>query len=228
MNKVALFGDSITNGRIGISYTQFLDFEYDSYAKDGLTINSIFKIIERTPIDENQIVLIQGGGNDLLIPHMANLSSVWAKSSKYMLQGENYPLEDEKQFLEFVEQSLSKIKNKILFCSLPILGENLHSSLNQKRKLRNNNLKSLVSSFENIKWCDITSNLEQISSESDYLLETPAQMAQDALKADQVKDALSSKRALKVTIDGVHLNTLGAKSVANVINSAFNQLSLHE
>ena len=228
MNKVALFGDSITNGRIGISYTQFLSFDYKSYAKDGLTINSIFKEIEKVVVDESQIILIQGGGNDLLIPHMAQISSDWAKGAKYMLQGDNYPLVDENQFLDFVEQSLSKIKNKILFCSLPLLGEDINSLLNQKRKSRNDNLKALVKSFKNILWCDITSDLEKISSKSNYLLETPAQMAQDALKADHTKDALSSKRELKVTIDGVHLNSVGAKSVANVINRAFSQLSLHE
>jgi lysophospholipase L1-like esterase len=93
-------------------------------------------------------------------------------------------------------------------------------------------MESVVSTFKNIVWCDITTVLEELirqrkTSEGTYsptyLLDDPSNLELDVrtIGTDETRAmTVSRSRNLVVTIDGVHPNGIGAQAIAASITAA--------
>ena len=81
MAKTLISGDSLTNGRIGIGFKKYLDASFVTIGEDGAPISiifaNIFNYLEKFNTTEKLTVVIQGGGNDLLRPHMLKTNKSW-------------------------------------------------------------------------------------------------------------------------------------------------------
>ena len=79
--KTLISGDSLTNGRIGIGFKKYLDASFVTIGEDGAPISiifaNIFNYLEKFNTTEKLTVVIQGGGNDLLRPHMLKTNKSW-------------------------------------------------------------------------------------------------------------------------------------------------------
>lgn len=241
MTKTLIFGDSLTNGRIGIGFKKYLDASFVTIGEDGAPISiifaNIFNYLEKFDTSEKISVVIQGGGNDLLRPHMLKTNKSWQLVQQSRGQALPLMLEDDSLYLNFLNDKLNQLLatnkvKKIIVCSITPLGEQLSSSLNMQRTQRNKLIKEYIQKSGNIIWCDISTKLENLitvasKDDNNYLIDSPSTLEQDAItiKDDETKaDLLATKRNLVVTIDGVHLNSTGAKEVANALQSCIKQL----
>ena len=239
--KTLIFGDSLTNGRIGIGFKKYLDASLVTIGEDGAPISTIFtnifNYLEKLDATEKLNVVIQGGGNDLLRPHMLKTNKSWQLVQQNRGQALPLMLTDDSLYLNFLNDKLKQLMatnkvDKIIICSITPLGEQLNSSLNVSRDKRNKLVNKYIERNNNLIWCDISTKLENIitvasKEENNYLINSPSVLEQDAIsiKNDEIKaDSLAEKRNLVVTIDGVHLNSIGAKEVASALQSCINQL----
>ena len=231
MDEILLFGDSITNGRIGIDYQRYLKTKTRSFGQDGASFSSVFdRSIRYLGKKGAQLVVIQGGANDLLIPHMRSISREWDKVASVLYNKE--PLSHDN-----LDLTLSKIENcfrnytfniPLLVCSIVPLGEELSSDLNKKRESLNSELKNIIKTYDNIFYCDITTDLVKIIQEgnnfSPFLIPNPRILEEDALfiAGDEKRSLIrSSERMLKTTVDGIHPNSVGAQAIAHSLESCF-------
>ncbi len=214
-----LFGDSLTLGRIGIPYHRFLPIESEPRGIEGETLLAILERVERyLRGNAPPRLVIQGGGNDLLL------------SNRGLILNPNYPpIDSDEEIAPLVDQALDRLTflspmTTFIVCSLSILGEELSSPLNQKRRQRNTLLANLLEGRDNFIFCDIVSGSEalieseQIPQESHYFPLGLEGFTPDAqfIKGDEALALkLSKERKLLVTVDGIHPNGRGARLIAS-------------
>ncbi len=229
MMEVVLFGDSLTVGRIGIAYRRYLPFttvargiEGDTWIGVASRAKRYLDVKERP---EGTVLVIQGGANDLLLTSRPQ--------GKRLINHNTPPYSDDAEFASIFSEMLFSIEQEhpsisLIVCSLPIIGEDLNSLLNERRRQRNATLKALVAHSAHTLWCDIATPLETIvrdlqsqKSNDIYFIEDIKNFASDAayIGDNEVKAAeISSKRNLVVTIDGIHLNATGAQAIAEALS----------
>lgn len=227
-----IFGDSLAAGRLGISFRHYLSEKLETHAIEGDTWRGItfraLTFLQKKEIAEPTLVIIQGGGNDLLSPYMNTHQPLWNKISQKR-DPRFLPISETPLFIEEFTLSIERLLSvsdylSLLFLSIPPLGEDLESELNQKVRERNTMMREIVTATVRSQWCDITTPLEKAIKEgslsSSYLLGTPSSVEQDALfvQGDVSRaQQLSKERNLVVTIDGIHPNDVGAKLIASTL-----------
>jgi lysophospholipase L1-like esterase len=231
MNKRILFiGDSITEGKIGIGYVDiiqrnFPEFQCQNYGRGGDTLSGIFtrlfKIL-KTETEYYDVIVIEAGHNDLFLPYV---KSKWKVTSIRKVTPLN-KIED------FYDNGLRMVglysKAKIILTTLSCLGEDLNSSINQKRRLVNDQIKK-VGSNHGAYIADVSPFFDKIlrKSISGYnLMEHPLNLVLDYFRSKRMNwvEKISRKRQLMLTIDGGHLNSEGAMIYAKEITRILNML----
>lgn len=221
--KIIFFGDSLTEGTIGVSYFEFLkeklsDYKFINYGKNGDTIVALYN--RMTKLDKNEtfdIAFVWIGTNDIFVnikwhyPIMKTLSfQPWAH--------------DQKEFIAYYKKILDMLKNragKIFTVSTSILGENLKNKWNEDLNKLSILIKNLSDTYENVEYIDIRSIfINKLTSRitTNYLPTSNTGVFFDymTLKNNAEIDKKASERGLHFTIDGAHLNSHGAKIVADV------------
>jgi len=233
MRKLVLFGDSITAGRIGIAYRNTLPLPAEVHGIEGDTwtgtLQRVLRYVQTKRPGKEKTVVIQSGANDLLLPEMGRRYEAWSQTVNQIMGTRNRPLENLQEFVDACSNDLNTLLTNstscsFLICSIPILGENLNSPLNQKRIERNRLLKEIVEHVPNSILCDITTPIEYLVNEkqgnSSYLPEHPGNLQEDAqfIGTDERRAAqLSLSRGLIATIDGIHPNGIGAQTIGSAI-----------
>ncbi len=216
---IPIFGDSLTLGRIGIPYRRFLPVESVARGIEGETLLAILERLEHyLRRQAPPRVVIQGGGNDLLL------------ANRGLVLNPNFPpIERDEEFGPLFDQSLDRLtflapSTTFIVCSLSILGEELSSPLNQKRRQRNTLLANLLAGRDNFIYCDIAGGSEALIEAEQPLLEShyfPAGLKDFTPDAEFIKgdeelaQSLSKERKLLVTVDGIHPNGRGARLIAS-------------
>lgn len=230
--KILCLGDSLTAGTLGISWLEILrerpalqGWELINAGENGFTMagleSRLTGYLERE--DAPDILILEGGANDILLPHMQSAGRAWDPFIRRLLRHGSPPaasLSDFQNTLARIGETAERAGiGKTISCTIPCLGENLDSPLNRRREEYNRIIKrnsSLVAdtapAFE-----DILRSL----SPSSYLFETPEQLQEDALTlSSRGEEELCAKRGLRLTIDGAHLNSRGARIFAESVESS--------
>ena len=217
--KVPLFGDSLTLGRIGIPYARFLPVESEVRGIEGETFSAIIGRVERhLRRQAPPYLVIQGGGNDLLLA-----------SRGFILNPPHPPINNDEEFISLAAEAFNRLstlsfETTFIVCSLPILGEELTSPLNQQRRERNRLLSQLTKGYHHFIYCDITTageaviEAEQGSLDNHYFPSGLKDFTPDALAigGDEGRaQRLSEERGLLLTVDGIHPNGRGARLIAS-------------
>lgn len=222
--KIGLIGDSLTEGRPGVSFVNILKQKYPSYTllnfgKPGETVKSLHTRLSRTKLDSNfDLIFLWIGAND-----------VYSKLLKVQAQ----PIvEDHREFSDYFSKILNMVipfSKYVVVVSPAIVGENLKNQSNYELKDLSSIIENISNQYLNVSFLDIQSVFEKRLANvhsSDYISTSVMTVMKDVFfyKNPIRIDRLSSKRGLHLTLDGVHLNSNGALCVADEYASMIDQL----
>ncbi|NVM19509.1 MAG: SGNH/GDSL hydrolase family protein [Candidatus Lokiarchaeota archaeon] len=229
-NHILFIGDSITEGKLGISFVdmikrRFPDIHCHNKGHGGDTLLEIktrlIKILKEDKYKYSTIV-IEAGHNDILLPHLKLRWPVMRIKWVTMVPQIGIVLD---QMLKII---ISFTNAKIILTTLSCLGEIFGSQLNQKRRLINEQIKVIGYRY-NTSIADVGSFFDEIildSNSSSYLLDNPINIVFDYFRSKKLvwADKISRKRNLWLTIDGGHLNSKGAKIYCREISKILDNI----
>lgn len=225
------FGDSITKGTPGVSYLKYLPRgEYENQGSGGETVEGILSPIAHSiKHKKHNKYIVQIGTNDILLPFLEKSSPKWKKRLRKIDQIKKEgarPSRTELQFKKNYQSVVDLLKEgdkEILLINIPIIGEDLDHERNYKVENFNRIIKTIAEK-EKLPLVDFYAwqreMLEEHQSKDHFFIgEDPKQMVFDGFKSltKSGRMALSKKRNLVLTVDGVHLNDVGAKGLAKLV-----------
>jgi len=217
------FGDSITEGKPGVSYVKYLGKIFYNLGRGGDTVinltSRLKKIMLNHPIER---LVIQIGTNDILLPFLFNYSPAWQKTIKKIISTGRIPSKNKEKFEKNYNTLLELLNGrKVIIVNIPCIGENKNSKLNKKVDEYNAIIKKLCEEHS-LKLVDFNSwQKSQIKNRNNkyFISKNPFKMILDSffVRTPHISISVSKKRNLITTIDGVHLNDFGAKKLAELV-----------
>ncbi len=229
--RVACFGDSLTEGIPGVSFFEALEAmlpedKLVNCGKSGDTVISLYRRIRRWrlqgPVD---VAVLWVGVNDVL----AKLSLGHSMLKRIMRQPRARDLAEFSAFYHRTLEILCGRANRVLAVSPLFVGEDLATPWNTELEGFCEVIASLSALFDAVQYLDLRTYLsERLPKErqSDYLPKSVAAIACDTLflRSPAQVDSVASRRGLRLTLDGVHLNSEGAKGVAAALRKSIDAL----
>ena len=170
---IACIGDSLTHGNIGQSWVDYLreEFPNDIFLNEGINANTAWQVLQRLePILEckpDQIILMIGT-NDVLGSFDVDSGLRYKKNNNLpeVPSFEKY----KEQLVELIDKIV--LSSKVALCTLPPIGENKDSLVNQHVKKFNDYIK-FVADDKNLSllpvsdslWLEIKSRSYQLKSD---------------------------------------------------------------
>ncbi|MDC7231835.1 MAG: SGNH/GDSL hydrolase family protein [Spirochaetales bacterium] len=262
MRKEILFlGDSLTAGTIGSSYFKLLtqnkileEYSLINLGENGFTIAGLRVKLEHY-LQSNKapsILVIEGGANDLLLPHMQNQGLHWDPFIRKLRRHGSVPAASVSAFRTQLNLLLGSAMDGgipvVLLCTIPFLGEDLTSGLNRKREAYNAVIRTACRESDSALFkcviADLAAGAEKILSENvleqksdsdscgpeapgSWLFKAPADFERDALRIRETgEETLCRERGLRLSIDGAHPNRQGAALMASVLLKTLRENSL--
>lgn len=227
--KIAFLGDSITHGVHGCSYIKILEeinpkYEFTNYGKGGDTIVSLFKRVQDIDdLAEYDIVFLFVGVNDVL----GRLSLFYSLIKTLQKQPCSKTVTSFESYYGKTLKYLQERTRKLVVLPPLFIGEDINNKWNKKITERVTVISSLVTSNSDVDFIDIRREFREYLQDkkiSTYLPLKASEMKQDGIDIRSGKnvDLISESRKLHLTIDGVHINTLGASLIANSIQDYLN------
>ena len=228
---VACIGDSLTHGNVGQSWVDYLRLEFKDtiFLNEGINANTSWQVLQRLePILECKpdVIILMIGTNDALGSFDVNSGLRYRRNNKLP----EVPTFDKyKEYLPKIIERLS-VSPKVAICTLPPIGENKESKVNQHVNQFNDFIK-IVAKEKNINllqvsdslWSDIDSRT--YPSEIDYnpksiplLRRIFGGIFHHYLFKKSWNDIAESKGQW-ILFDQIHLNERGANIVFNLVKS---------
>lgn len=237
--KILFFGDSLTKGQVGASFIDLLaerypDGQLENGGTNGDTINMIAAKLQQHLAKANQYdyLILQGGINDILLPAFQARGGLFKFAYNAQLKKGLVPLTDPTQYYSALVQLFKAckavFKGKIIFLTMTCLGEKLDTALNRQRAAYNQGARQAAAE-EHIFLADAEPFFENYlatKAQADYLVESFWAVTFTDRIASIFKSGirlLSKRRKLHLTIDGVHLNTMGAGLLSECISNTMEQ-----
>ena len=231
-------GDSLIAGHFGASLMAHCPslglLKLENHAQDGEPLKGVLRHM-RTQLESRpapDILLIEGGANDLLFPYMTEKHfEAWGPFFRKLARHGSIPVKDAEEFRSELKAGLSDAYaagvKKIIVMTIPCVTENLDNPLNRQREVLNRMIRSVLQEekreFPPL-LCDLGSLFEKalapLQPGPDWLFSTPADMA-----APWTEETVRERR-LSLTIDGAHLNTRGAQLAAKELDRVLEALLL--
>lgn len=229
MKKIYAFGNSLTGGNPGESYLKIFNRTTASHKliNHGIGGDTLIGIVSRLKKlirkQYPKAVLIEAGINDILIPYFEILGGAWYKLSQRLKKRGSIPSGDINSFYKIYsdanEFGIQNHVETIIITTITCIGEYLNGELNILRNQYNEKILKLAKRYP-IKIVDIgnvfSSYLTKRKKISSYLMPEYIKIYSDSLFTvlNYFSRRLSQIRGLYLTIDGVHLNDVGAKIYA--------------
>ncbi len=236
MKKVLALGDSLIAGNIGESFLEYSReiqrFKLINHGQDGAPLKGILRNLKSYLESQStpDILILDGGGNDLLIPYMTrHHQKEWGPFFRKLARHGSIPVENRQEFRACLEEILNLIREAgikhLILMTIPNLTENLTHPLNRQRHHLNREIRSLQNSGGDelhIHLADMGKATEAallpLQPGSDWLFSSPADMAAAA------PEEVSESRGLHLTTDGVHLNRNGAALLADELDRVLREI----
>ncbi len=229
MKKLLAVGDSLLAGQYGESplnhSEKIKQFRLINRGQNGMPMSGILRNLEvhlRTNLPE--ILLLDGGANDLLIPYMEeNHPEQWGPFIRNMERHKILAAQSLQEFGDLLKKAVALSRGagvrEIILLTIPLLSENLEHPLH-KKKIEINSLIRQIQKEESllspVHLADLgerfNSELEPIQPGSTWLFQSPMDLENDRNKEP------SRERGLVYTIDGVHLNSRGALICGEILD----------
>lgn len=228
---IQCFGDSITKGTPGVSYLKYLPKgKYQNQGSGGETVEGLFsRLAHSIKHGKHKAYIIQIGTNDILLPYLEKSSPKWKKRLRKideMKKEGARPSKTELQFLKNYQGIVDLMKEhdkEMLLINIPVIGEDLDHERNYKVEKFNEIIKTIALK-EELALVDFyawqKNQLEEHQNKEHFFIgEDPKQVVFDGFTSVMKpgRMSLSKKRKLILTVDGVHLNDVGAKGLAKLV-----------
>ena len=222
--KIGLIGDSLTEGRPGVSFVHILKekyphLEFDNLGKPGETVKSLHDRLTKEKLETNyDCIFLWIGVND-----------VYSKLLKVQAQPVAKNHEEFREYYNKILHMVNESSKQVVTVSPALVGEILQNEANKEIINLSSLIESLSREHLNVTFLDMhtvfAKHLTRVTS-SDYLSNNVLRIMFDVLfyKNPASIDRLSKKRGLHVTLDGIHLNSKGAALVANEYSVMIDQL----
>ena len=219
--RIGFFGDSLTEGLPGVPYVDILQerLPSDELVNFGRAGDSVIGTLQRVrslrsekPFD---LAFVWTGVNDVL----ARIS--WASPTTRRLTGK--PWADSRD--EFIAQyralleALSPRTIRIVAVAPLLIGEDLSNPWNQELDVRAREMESLCADFARVEFLNLRPYMTDVASgecASPFVEKRGLGTVWEAiaLRDSEAVDCVAAERGLCYTVDGIHLNSRGAKAVA--------------
>ena len=236
--SVLIVGDSLSGGLPHLSFPWQLrrvnpGWEYLVSARGGDTLAGIGnRLAELWGAGKYDAVIIEGGGNDIFLPYLEGRGGIWRRFARAMMARGRTPCGDiatfRDQLARILEGTLARTAG-VIVTTIPCLGEDLGSPLNAARERYNRVIRETARDH-GVVLADFGAAYEEILPAAGtpglYLLERFSDVFLDTWQAltPQKALALSERRGLFLTIDGLHPNPRGATALAGTADSALRSL----
>lgn len=222
--KVGLIGDSLTDGRPGVSFSNLLKEKYPSITfinlgKSGETIKSLHTRLTKTTLDTDyDLSFLWIGVND-----------VYSKMLKVQAQPVAKDHEEFKEYFTKVLEMVLTSSKHVVTVSPAVVGENTTNDANKELRQLSTIMQSISSNHPNTNFLNLQNVFEQHLANvrsSEYVGTSVMSVMKDVLfyKNPTRINQLSKKRGLHLTLDGIHLNSSGAAIVADEYATLIDQL----
>ncbi len=225
--RIACIGDSITEGVPGVSFVDQLKkksstHEWINFGKGGDTVSSLNKRLKKIPnLSSFDVIVLFIGVNDVF----GKLTFLYKIVKTLMRQRWAKGIaEFERDYTKILE-SLSFEHTKIIVIPPLLIGENMSNKWNSQLTKYVLSIQSIVNNYSNITYIDIRNECISYLQEkiiSDYLPYKIYDLLKDVknIDSDEGVDEQSKARGLHLTLDGVHINSMGANIIVDSILNA--------
>jgi lysophospholipase L1-like esterase len=225
--RIVCFGDSLTRGFPGSSYFAILQEQLPedtllNYGKGNDTIVSLYRRISAVEFDRPlDIAFLWIGVNDV------SRKDGWPQRAIHNLLGQRRARGTE-EFQACFRSTLDLLcaqAGRVIVAPPVLKGENLENRWNRHLAKVARLIEEVTADHDRAEFLDLRAAFAReltTNSISDYLLPNPVLILLDTLtlRSDEQVDAKAAERGLHLTLDGVHLNSAGAKLVARELIGA--------
>ena len=229
--RIAFYGDSLTEGSPGISFIRVLEamlpeHELLNLGKGGDTVVSLYRRIARhgthDPVD---LAVLWVGVNDVL----ATVSLSHSTLKWLMRQPRARDLAEFRQYYHRTLKRLRRSADSILTVSPLVIGEDPSNRWNRRLADLSRIASTASAAFDHVHFLNLRAELTAIwrgRKPSDYIPRSVTRIAWESLflRSPAGVDRAASRRGLRLTLDGVHLNSKGAELVAEALREAIETL----
>jgi lysophospholipase L1-like esterase len=225
--RIGFFGDSLTSGVPGSSYFAILcqRFPEDrllNYGRANDTVISLYRRISAMPFNEPlDIAFLWIGVNDVL------QTDRWPVRAFHALlaQRRARDLDEFRSCYRVVLDLVCERAWRVFVAPPALKGEDLENLANRRLVEMAGLIRDLTADYSRAEFLDLQAAFARelaARTGSNHSLRNPLRVLLDALtlKTDGQIDAKSAKRGLQLTLDGVHLNSAGARLVAEEFAAA--------
>jgi lysophospholipase L1-like esterase len=229
--RIAFFGDSLTSGVPGSSYFAILedklpDHTLFNFGKGNDTVVSLHRRIAKLQFDEPfDLAFLWIGVNDV------TRQASWLSQSFNTLLGQRgaADLDEFRQIYQSTLDFLDDHAQRIIAVSPSIKGEDLHNRWNHHLSILSSAIADMADELEQVQFLDLGPTFAQELVDrpiSDYVPRNPGRVILDGLLlwSDEQIDQRATARGLHLTLDGLHLNSVGAQLVAETFLTAIEEL----
>jgi lysophospholipase L1-like esterase len=230
--RIGFFGDSLTAGVPGSSYVAMLRERFPedtllNFGRANDTVVSLYGRVSAMRFDEPlDVAFLWIGVND--VPP----SSRWSDRAFHALLGQRRA-RDMHEFRTYFRATLGLLCNRagrVIVAPPALKGENPENPPNCRLADLAGLIREVTAECERAEFLDLQAAFGRALASrpgSDPLPGNPLRVLLDALtlRTDGQIDARSAERGLQLTLDGVHLNSAGARLVAEELAAAIQNLA---
>lgn len=230
--RIAFYGDSLTAGSPGVSFFPALEamlaeHQLINCGKGGDTVISLYRRISRDALcDPTDIAVLWVGVNDVL-------AKVTGSHSLLKRLTQQPRARDHAEFRDTYQRTLELLRQtarQILAVSPLLIGEDLENPWNRELGDLREIIASVCAFFDDVQHLDLRACVSERlkgGHASGYLPMSVTSVALDALllRTPARVDRVARRRGLRLTLDGVHLNSAGAEAVTQELRRALRSLA---
>ena len=219
--RIGFFGDSLTSGVPGSSYVTMLRRRFPehtllNYGRGNDTVVSLRRRVSAMRFDQPlDLAFLWIGVNDVL-----RVDRWWYRTFHTLLRQRR--ARDTDEFCACYRATLRLLcdqAGRVVVAPPALKGEDLENAWNRRLADLAGLIKEIAADCDWAQFLDLRAAFERELAGrpgSDHLPRNPLQVPLDALtlRTDLQVDARAAQRGLHLTLDGVHLNSAGARLVA--------------
>jgi lysophospholipase L1-like esterase len=222
--RIAFWGDSLTEGFPGCSYLAMLAEQLPEHTlinrgRGGDTVKSLYRRLARSrPEESYDLAFLWVGVNDV-----AAANALLFRVAKTCLR--QPPARDMAEFRSYYQASLDTLcrrAQRVITVSPLLKGEDARGAANVRIGALADVIAEIAAGCAQAEYLDVRSVIIEALSQqriSPYGPSKPLRAGLDilTLRTDQKIDRAAARRGLHYTLDGLHLNSAGARIVSRML-----------